>query len=252
MSIPQLTTITSYSLLQSIIKIPQYVSRAKELGYQYLAMTDKGNLSGMLEFIDCCQKEGIHPIIGLSLDYHVSEQEDSYEMYLYAKNNQGLKQLMTISSIKEINGTMDWEELPLSSDLVILLPEKNELIPLFNEATVKADRRLKDWIAKFGIENLFYGIAYQGMGPQEIWPWYQANQLKPLAYHAVTSLEAQDSFAVRVARHIKEGTQIQDLRQEIHDHQATGYLVSPTEFETWFEENDYQAALQQSLFVAQN
>lgn len=252
MSIPQLTTITSYSLLQSIIKIPQYVSRAKELGYQYLAMTDKGNLSGMLEFIDCCQKEGIHPIIGLSLDYHVSEQEDSYEMYLYAKNNQGLKQLMTISSIKEINGTIDWEELPLSSDLVILLPEKNELIPLFNEATVKADRRLKDWVAKFGIENLFYGIAYQGMGPQEIWPWYQANQLKPLAYHAVTSLEAQDCFAVRVARHIKEGTQIQDLRQEIHDHQATGYLVSPTEFETWFEENDYQAALQQSLFVAQN
>lgn len=251
MSIPQLTTITSYSLLQSIIKIPQYVSRAKELGYQYLAMTDKGNLSGMLEFIDCCQKEGIHPIIGLSLDYHVSEQEDSYEMYLYAKNNQGLKQLMTISSIKEINGTIDWEELPLSSDLVILLPEKNELIPLFNEATVKADRRLKDWVAKFGIENLFYGIAYQGMGPQEIWPWYQANQMKPLAYHAVTSLEAQDCFAVRVARHIKEGTQIQDLRQEIHDHQATGYLVSPTEFETWFEENDYQAALQQSLFVAQ-
>lgn len=252
MSSPQLTTITSYSLLQSIVKIPDYVKRAKEMGYQQLGMTDKGNLSGMLEFIENCQKEQIKPIIGLSLDYLTTEKEQPDEVILYAKNDAGLKQLMRISSLKEINGTMAWQDLPDSADLFIVLPEQNEIATLFQEVEAKAVSRLALWKEKFGASNLFYGIAYQRKLPIELKRWYEQQQLKPLAYHLVTSLDAKDSFAVRVASHIKEGTQIQDLRQEIHEYQAEGFLVSNVEFETWFQEQGYQEALEQSLFLANN
>lgn len=254
MSSPQLTTITSYSLLQSIVKIPTYVKRAKQMGYQQLGMTDKGNLSGMLEFIEHCQKEQVKPIIGISLDYLSASEEKPYEVYLYAKNETGLKQLMGISSLKEINGSIRWQELPESTDLFIVFPEKNEIADLLQETKGQeaGEACLSSWAKKFGVTNLFYGVAYQGNLSEESQNWYDHRQLKPLAYHPVTSLEAQDSFAVRVARHIKDGTQIQDLRQEIHDYEAEGFLVSKVQFETWFQEQGYQEALNQSLFLAEN
>ena len=69
MSFPQITTLTSYSLLQSTIQIPDYVKLAKELGYQILGLTDCNNLYGALEFVETCQKEQVKPILGLYLHY---------------------------------------------------------------------------------------------------------------------------------------------------------------------------------------
>ncbi|NTN71212.1 PHP domain-containing protein, partial [Enterococcus faecium] len=50
MFFPQLYTITSYSLLQSTIRIREYVQEAKKQGYTSLAITDKDVLYGAPEF----------------------------------------------------------------------------------------------------------------------------------------------------------------------------------------------------------
>lgn len=54
MFFPQLYTITSYSLLQSTIRIREYVQEAKKRGYTSLAITDKDVLYGAPEFYRIC------------------------------------------------------------------------------------------------------------------------------------------------------------------------------------------------------
>ncbi|MHC5269912.1 DNA polymerase III subunit alpha [Enterococcus sp. LJL98] len=252
MSSPQLTTITAYSLLQSIVRIPAYVQGAKDMGYRQLAITDKGNLAGMLEFIEQCQKADVKPIIGLALEYQSIVNEQTYEVYLYAKNNQGLQQLMQLSSMKELQGKVSFESFPLSRDLFVLFPEKNELSALRQAVDDQnlAATCLQRWREKFNEAHLFYGVAYQGQLTQELRDWYESQQLKPCAYHLITALEAKDCFAVQVAKQIKAGTQIQDLRQTVHELEATNYLIEAPLFEKWFQDQGEEEALTQAAMLA--
>lgn len=246
MNNPQLTTVTAFSLLQSIVKIPQYVKQAKALGYTQLGITDYGNLSGMLEFIEMCQKEHVKPIIGLNLTYYTTEDAQPSNVYLFAKTNAGLKQLMTLSSRHEIGEHLQIADFPAGEGLFYLLPvqEKPELA-LESEA-------IKRWMQQVGTEFLYFGIPYKQEGSAEQFAPYVEQGLKPLAYHPVTSLVAEDSFAVRVAKHIKDGTKIEDLRTEIFDYHPENYLVSSTELEQWFIENKYEEALVNARYVADN
>ena len=45
---------SEYSLLDGLGKIPDLVKRAKELGFEALALTDHGNMYGALEFYKEC------------------------------------------------------------------------------------------------------------------------------------------------------------------------------------------------------
>ena len=53
---------TGYSLLDGAAKIDGLVRRAKELGYDSLAITDHGVMYGVIEFYETCLREGIKPI----------------------------------------------------------------------------------------------------------------------------------------------------------------------------------------------
>ena len=55
---------TNYSLLDGACRIPPLVKRAVELKFPAMAMTDHGNLFGVVEFYEACMKAGIKPIIG--------------------------------------------------------------------------------------------------------------------------------------------------------------------------------------------
>ena len=83
MFFPQLYTITSYSLLQSTIRIREYVQEAKKQGYTSLAITDKDVLYGAPEFYRICVEEGVQPIIGLHLSY--TYEEKNYGLLAYPR-----------------------------------------------------------------------------------------------------------------------------------------------------------------------
>lgn len=55
---------TEYSLLDGACRIKPLVSRAKELGFDALAISDHGAMYGVVEFYNECKKQGIKPIIG--------------------------------------------------------------------------------------------------------------------------------------------------------------------------------------------
>lgn len=55
---------TVYSLLDGASKIPELIEKAKELGQTSIAITDHGNMFGVIEFYKCAKAQGIKPIIG--------------------------------------------------------------------------------------------------------------------------------------------------------------------------------------------
>ena len=107
---------TSYTLLSSLIRIPELIQKAKSLGYQSLAITDHNNMFGVPAFYQECKKNNIKPVIGLEL-----EVEDK-NILLYAMNNQGYKNLIKLSTIvSERNITL--EDLTLyQNDLILVIP----------------------------------------------------------------------------------------------------------------------------------
>ncbi len=98
---------TEYSLLDGSAKIKNLVKRAKELGYDSLAITDHGVMYGVIDFYEAAKAEGIKPIIGCEIyvspgsrfDRETNRGEERYyHLVLLAENNQGYKNLSKIVS----------------------------------------------------------------------------------------------------------------------------------------------------------
>ena len=65
MAFVHLHTHTEYSLLDGSNKIKEYVSRVKELGMNSAAITDHGNMYGVVEFYKTAKAADINPVIGV-------------------------------------------------------------------------------------------------------------------------------------------------------------------------------------------
>ena len=99
-----------YTLLDSVIRIPDLVRKAKQLGYTSVALTDADVLYGAAAFIRQCAAEGIHGIVGMQVKclYH----EDTVPFLLLAKDNQGYADLIRLSgSLSSGRETCSTEEL---------------------------------------------------------------------------------------------------------------------------------------------
>ena len=234
MSISHLTAITSYSLLQSTIKIPQYVQQAKSIGYQQLGITDANNLYGVLEFVQACQKAGIKPIVGLLLAYHSPVTQQEHEIFLFAKNFQGYQTLMKLSSQKMITGEVRLEEVKMAGNLYAVLPTQNELTSLLIEENQAAEKRVTELKRMFGKEKLFYGLAYNHQLADGVVDWMAKVAVPPVAYQLVDSLEESEAFAVNVLHHIKNATQIVDFREALAATSQDSSLISSEQQKEWF------------------
>ena len=98
------------SIGDSILKIKDYISKAKEYGLNALAVTDHGSLSASYAFIDECIKNNIKPIIGMeayeALDIHAKDKEhnERYHLVLLAKNQEGFHNLIKLHNIAATDG----------------------------------------------------------------------------------------------------------------------------------------------------
>lgn len=64
MSFAHLHTHTEFSLLDGAVSIKKLVARVKELGMDSCAITDHGNMYGVVDFYREAKAQGIHPVIG--------------------------------------------------------------------------------------------------------------------------------------------------------------------------------------------
>jgi len=250
MSASHLTALSSYSLLQSTIKIPQYVQLAKKMGYKHLGITDRNNLYGALAFVKACQKEQIHPVIGLLLEYYSQQTQKEHEIFLFAKNNQGYKKLMHLSSQK-MSGTQVLLEESSLTDLFAILPVENELTKLRLEDEKIAENRVTELQETIGEDQLFYGVAYQEVLADEVNEWMQQQGVQAAAYQLIDSLYPEEAFSVKVMHHIREGEQIENLQQEMQEITSFKSLEAAEKKAAWYETNAPQA-LQKTEMIAEN
>ncbi len=107
MSFVHLHSHTEYSLLDGSNKVRAYAQRVKELGMNAAAITDHGNMYGVIEFYLACQEAGIKPIIGCEVyvapgsrfDREIGDNSERYyHLILLAENNEGYRNLSRIVS----------------------------------------------------------------------------------------------------------------------------------------------------------
>ena len=76
---------SDYSLLDGAVKLDSLIARAKELRMPALALTDHGNMFGVLNFEHICHANGINPIVGC--EFYCTEDHTKKENTRYGKHN---------------------------------------------------------------------------------------------------------------------------------------------------------------------
>ncbi len=100
---------SQYSLLDGAIRIPDLLSRVKELGMPAVAITDHGNMFGVVDFYKQAIAKGIKPIIGCEVYVAKKNRRDKtergyYHLILLAKNAEGYKNLKYLVSMGYLEG----------------------------------------------------------------------------------------------------------------------------------------------------
>ncbi len=98
---------TDYSLLDGAASIKKYIDKAKELGMKALAITDHGNMFGVIDFYKSLKAEGIQPIPGCEFyicPEGIQSKGKRYHLILLAMNDKGYHNLMELNSIAWIDG----------------------------------------------------------------------------------------------------------------------------------------------------
>jgi len=174
---------TQYSLLEATSKIKALTKRAVELKFPALAMTDIGNLFGVVWFYESAMKAGIKPIIGL--DAYIAPKsrldrsahgikEASFRVTLLAKNEKGYHNLMKLSSSSYLEGfyykpRIDKEILQKYSDgLIALSGSLKGEIPYYtwNDQPDEVRRAIREYLDIFGKDNFYLECMDHGLEQQ--------------------------------------------------------------------------------------
>jgi len=102
---------TEYSLLDGCCRIIPLIHRAKDLGMRSLAITDHGNMYGVIDFYRTARECGIKPIVGCEVyispgDYRSREAADktNYHATLLAQNHTGYNNLIQLVTLANLEG----------------------------------------------------------------------------------------------------------------------------------------------------
>jgi len=162
---------SEFSLLDGLSKAKNMVARVKELGMKAIAITDHGNMYGVINFYKTCVAEGIKPIIGAEIyvakrsmhDKEAGIDGDSNHLILLAKNLNGYKNLMKIISAAGLEGYYYKPRTDLdllkkySKDLICLSACVNGFVsdPLLHGKEKLAEERAQKLNEIFGQGNFF-------------------------------------------------------------------------------------------------
>ncbi|MCI8331215.1 MAG: DNA polymerase III subunit alpha [Clostridiales bacterium] len=97
---------TEYSLLDGASRIKDIPEAIEQLGQKAVAITDHGNMYGVVAFYKACKARGIKPIIGCEVYMAAANRQekkknpygDNYHLILLVKNETGYKNLISMVS----------------------------------------------------------------------------------------------------------------------------------------------------------
>ena len=183
MSFVHLHTHTAYSLLDGEGTIPKLMERAKELGQTAMAITDHGNMYGVIDFYECAKQNGIKPIIGCEVYVAARSRFDkvheldsqSCHLILLAENDVGYHNLMKLVSAGFIEGfyyrpRIDMDILREHNEGIIALSACMSGVlsrQLLSGNYDEAKRRAQEFLDIFGRDRYFIEIQDHGIFEQK-------------------------------------------------------------------------------------
>lgn len=183
MSFVHLHTHTAYSLLDGEGTIPKLIERAKELGQTAMAITDHGNMYGVIDFYECAKQNGIKPIIGCEVYVAARSRFDkvheldsqSCHLILLAENDVGYHNLMKLVSAGFIEGfyyrpRIDMDILREHNEGIIALSACMSGVlsrQLLSGNYDEAKRRAQEFLDIFGRDRYFIEIQDHGIFEQK-------------------------------------------------------------------------------------
>jgi DNA polymerase-3 subunit alpha len=143
---------SEFSISRGLLRINEIIENSQKLNMPAVALTDLNNMFGMVKFFKKAEAAGIKPIAGTTLNLK-SHSGESGEILCLAKNNAGLKSLMSIiskSQLQQENGyiSITFEDLSNCAGNIIVIaggPSSN----IFNLAKHNKNQDLKTELMSF-------------------------------------------------------------------------------------------------------
>ncbi len=247
---------TQYSLLDGSITLAKLFERAPKLGFQALAITDHGNMFGVVPFYKMAKAAGIHPVIGCETymapgsrtdkTTHKGLTDAAYHLILLVKDREGYKNLVKLISSAHLEGfyykpRIDKEILREHNRGLIALSAclKGEIPHLILQGQVeKAREKAREYLEIMGEGNFYLELQHNGIPEQEEVNRELISMARELGIPLVATndchyLDPQDAHAHDVLLCIQTGKQVQDQdRMKMSTDQL--YLRSPQEMERLF------------------
>ncbi len=173
---------TQFSILDGAAAIGPLLKKAATDGMKALAITDHGNMYGVLEFSEQAHRLGVKPIIGCEMyvaegsrfDKRGREDRSGYHMILLAKNKKGYRNLSRLCSLGYLEGfyytsRIDKELLfQYHEGLIATSSCLGGEIPqtIMNKGPEAAEAVLMDYLKVFG-EDFYLELQRHGLEEQK-------------------------------------------------------------------------------------
>ncbi|MCF7957802.1 MAG: DNA polymerase III subunit alpha, partial [Phycisphaerae bacterium] len=243
---------SEYSLLDGAASIKKLVNQTKKLGMETLALTDHGNMFGAAAFFSTAKKADIKPIIGIEAYIAPGNRRDkdskgiseaSNHLILLAKNNQGYKNLLKLSSIGYTEGfyyrpRIDREVLEMYHEGLICTSAclGGEIPAAIAKGDMEKAREVTEYYARLFGEDFFMEIQWHCDDQNVMTPMLvdMANQVGvPLvATNDVHFLEEGDYQAHAALTCISTGKNIDDEKRMKYPPEL--FLKSPEQMRAMF------------------
>ncbi len=260
---------TDYSLLDGACRIDRLMEQATNLGMKSLAITDHGNLFGLIDFYQSANKFGIKPLLGCEvylvtgsrLEHPERNLHQYYHMGLLARNYTGYQNLTKLVSDAHINGfyykpRTDMEQLAAHAEgLIGFTGCLRGVVP----QALLADRyeEAREWVGRFidifGRENYIVEIQDHQIPEQKkiipsLLKLAEEFSLTVVCTNDVHYVKQSDSTPHDVLLCIQTGSKVEDEKRMRFSNEFF-YLKSGEEMAQLF--NERPDSLKSTLAVAE-
>lgn len=222
---------TEYSLLDGAARIDRVVEKAYKLGMPAVAITDHGNLYGIIDFYQAARQRGLKPIIGCEVyvaprsrwQKEPGLDDHRFHLVLLAKNKQGYLNLMQLVTAGYLEGfyykpRVDRELLARHNAGLIALSacQAGEIPRLLLAGEEKNACQTACWYRDtFGPENFYLELQEHGLPEQKelnrkLLALGEKTGIPLVAANDVHYLEKEDARAHDVLLCIQTGKSIED------------------------------------------
>lgn len=247
---------SDYSLSDGLNKVSKLVDAAKENNMPALGICDNSNFYGLVKFYTNALKNGVKPIIGMTV-FAKNELEEFYELTLYAKNNIGYKNITLLISKAYHRGyytnpVIDLEELKQLSDGVIVIAGINSDLGKFLAQDPKFKQDPSDFYLNNFSGNLYLAISRIGRANEDFYihnarDFSSRHQIPLVAVNEVCFLKQQDFFPHEIRVAIHDGFTLNDPnRPKRYSEQQ--YFKTSEQMQELF--SDIPEALENSVIIA--